>query len=69
MASFPKLPTRPLGMGNGPQIPRMGLGLVGLSGSYGLPGPDTERLAFLDEVYKRGEIFWDTDKSPPMLPI
>ncbi|OCL09977.1 Aldo/keto reductase [Glonium stellatum] len=59
MASFPKLPTRPLGK-NGPQIPRLGLGLVGLSGVYGLAGSDTERLAFLDEVYKRGETFWDT---------
>ena len=63
MASFPKLASRSLGK-NGPQVPRLGLGLVGLSGSYGLPGPDKERLAFLDEVYKTGEVFWDTGKSP-----
>ena len=61
MASFSKLPTRPLGK-NGPQVPRLGLGMVGISGVYGLPGSDEERLAFLDEVYKRGETFWDTGK-------
>jgi hypothetical protein len=33
---------------------------MGLSGIYGLPRPTEERLAFLDEVYKRGQWFWDT---------
>ena len=64
MASFAKLPTRPLGKG-GPQVPRIGLGMVGLSGVYGLPGSDAERLAFLDEVYQKGELFWDTGMSLP----
>jgi hypothetical protein len=59
MASFNKLPTRQLGK-NGPQIPRLGLGLMGISGIYGMPAPDAERLAFLDEVYKKRETFWDT---------
>ena len=59
MNSFSKLSTRPLGK-DGPQVPRLGLGFVALSGAYGSPGTDTERLAFLDEAYKRGEIFWDT---------
>jgi aryl-alcohol dehydrogenase-like predicted oxidoreductase len=45
---------------NGPEVPRLGLGLMGLSGVYGLPAPDKERLAFLDEAYKMGERFWDT---------
>ena len=61
MATSTKLPTRQLGK-NGPQVPRLGLGLMGASGVYGVPGSDTERLAFLDEVYKKGETFWDTGK-------
>ncbi|KAJ5620702.1 aldo-keto reductase [Penicillium lagena] len=53
------LPTRSLGR-NGPLVPRLGLGLMGISGTYGLPSADTERLAFLDEAYEKGERFWDT---------
>lgn len=41
-------------------LPRLGLGLMGVSGIYGLPAPDNERLSFLDEAYKRRETFWDT---------
>lgn len=25
----------------------------------GMPASDSDRLAFLDEVYKRGETFWE----------
>jgi aryl-alcohol dehydrogenase-like predicted oxidoreductase len=57
-----KLPTRPLGK-DGPQVPRLGLGLMGASVGYGLPGSDEERLAFLDKVYELGETFWDTGKQ------
>jgi hypothetical protein len=35
---------------------------MGVSGFYGLPAPDNERLAFLDEVHKMGETFWDTGR-------
>lgn len=59
MAAFKTLPTRPLGK-NGPLVPRLGLGLMGASGTYGTSLADAERLAFLDEAYKRGERFWDT---------
>ncbi|KAF1982812.1 aldo-keto reductase [Aulographum hederae CBS 113979] len=59
MSDHPKLPTRPLGK-DGPQLPRLGVGLMGLSGTYGLPAPDEDRLAFLDELHKRGKVFWDT---------
>lgn len=53
------LPTAALGA-NGPQVPRLGLGLMGLSVGYGKPKPDEERLAFLDAAYQLGETFWDT---------
>jgi hypothetical protein len=59
--AVPKIVTRALGK-NGPQIPRLGLGLMGLSGHYGLPAPDEERLAFLDKAYEMGERYWDTGK-------
>jgi hypothetical protein len=59
---LPKIVTRALGK-NGPQVPRLGLGLMGLSGHYGLPAPDEERLAFLDKAYEMGERFWDTGES------
>ncbi|KAI9930820.1 hypothetical protein MW887_011578 [Aspergillus wentii] len=45
---------------NGPLIPRLGLGLMGASGMYGMPLVESEHMAFLDEAYKRGETFWDT---------
>lgn len=58
MSSTEKLPTRRLGK-DGPEVPRMGIGLMSLSGIYGKPGPDSTRLAFLDDVYARGQTFWE----------
>lgn len=43
-------PTAPLGK-NGPQVTRVGFGLMGLSAFYGATKPDHERLAVLDEAY------------------
>lgn len=59
MAAFKTLPSRPLGR-NGPLVPRLGLGLMGASGTYGPSPSDEERFALLDEAYRRGERFWDT---------
>ncbi|KAF2256643.1 putative aldo-keto reductase, partial [Trematosphaeria pertusa] len=53
------LPTAPLGK-NGPQVNRLGLGLMGLSSFYGTKKSDAERLALLDKAYDMGERFWDT---------
>lgn len=53
------LPTAPLGR-NGPQVNRLGFGLMGLSMSYGPPKPDNERLALLDQAYELEERFWDS---------
>jgi len=52
-------PTAPLGK-NGPQVQRVGFGLMGLSMFYGEVKPDAERLALLDQVYELGERHWDS---------
>jgi aryl-alcohol dehydrogenase-like predicted oxidoreductase len=53
------IPTAALGK-NGPQVSRLGFGLMGLSAFYGVPKPDAERLAILDAAYEKGERFWDS---------
>ncbi|USP76767.1 uncharacterized protein yc1106_04041 [Curvularia clavata] len=53
------IPTAPLGR-NGPQVNRLGFGLMGLSAFYGPTKPDAERLALLDHAYELGERFWDS---------
>ena len=67
MSSSNQLPTKPLGK-KGPEVPRIGLGLMGASAVYGIPGSDEERLAFLDQAYEMGERFWDTGEwyLPPV---
>lgn len=54
-----KLPTAKLGK-NGPEVTRMGFGLMGLSAFYGAPKPDEERFKVLDKCYELGELFWDS---------
>ena len=56
----PKLPQRTLGK-NGPQVPAIGVGLMGLSAAYTTkPAPDAERLAFLDAALALGCMHWDS---------
>ena len=45
---------------NGPQIPCMGFGLMGLSIAYGAVESTEERLKVLDRAYEMGETFWDS---------
>jgi aryl-alcohol dehydrogenase-like predicted oxidoreductase len=53
------LPKSTLGQ-NGPQVNRLGFGLMGLSVFYGTAKPDNERLALLDQAHALGEHFWDS---------
>jgi len=53
------LPTAPLGR-DGPQVSRLGFGVMGLSGFYGNVKSDAERLAVLDHAHRAGELFWDS---------
>lgn len=55
-------PTRTLGK-NGPSVPALGWGLMGLShGSYGTLPTDEERFALLDRALELGETFWDSSE-------
>ncbi|PTB64819.1 Aldo/keto reductase [Trichoderma citrinoviride] len=54
-----KLPAKPLGR-NGPLVPRLGFGGMGLSVSYGFGGSDEERFKVLDRAHELGNTFWDT---------
>ncbi|KAH7407970.1 NADP-dependent oxidoreductase domain-containing protein [Cadophora sp. MPI-SDFR-AT-0126] len=54
-----KLPSRKLGK-NGPHIPALGFGLMGLSSFYGATESDEERFKVLDRAYELGETFWDS---------
>ncbi|KAI5860469.1 putative aldo-keto reductase [Durotheca rogersii] len=53
------LPTRSLGR-DGPKVPALGLGLMGLSSFYGVPPSDEERFAFLDRAHELGCTHWDS---------
>ena len=59
MAS-PSSTLRPLGK-NGPLVPRIGFGAMGLGTSRtAVPLPDDQRLAVLDYAHEVGCTFWDT---------
>ncbi|KAH6627352.1 NADP-dependent oxidoreductase domain-containing protein [Chaetomium tenue] len=59
MSTLPNIPTRQLGR-DGPTIPILGLGLMGLSSFYGTPPPDEERFKLLDRAHELGCVHWDS---------
>jgi len=59
--SIEPAPFRKLGK-NGPSIPALGFGLMGLSAAYGTPPADEERFQVLDRAVELGATFWDTAK-------
>lgn len=59
MAATNTLPIRALGR-NGPLVPRIGLGLMGASGTYGTATTEQERFELLDAAFAKGQRFWDT---------
>jgi aryl-alcohol dehydrogenase-like predicted oxidoreductase len=51
----------PLGK-NGPNVPALGFGLMGMSHAYGAIPSDEERFALLDRAVELGETFWDSSE-------
>ena len=48
---------------NGPQVPALGFGLMGMSYTpYGSIPSDEERFALLDRAVELGATFWDTSE-------
>ena len=57
---MPIISSKPLGK-NGPLVPAMGFGCMGLSAYYTQnPGTDEERFAIFDRAFELGETFWVT---------
>ncbi|KAI0414339.1 putative aldo/keto reductase [Xylaria grammica] len=53
------IPVRRIGK-NGPTVPALGLGLMGMSALYGAPPSDEERFKVLDRAVEIGATFWDS---------
>jgi aryl-alcohol dehydrogenase-like predicted oxidoreductase len=57
--SIKSVPLRKLGK-NGPSVPALGFGLMGMSFAYGTIPSDEERFKVLDRAVELGATFWDS---------
>jgi aryl-alcohol dehydrogenase-like predicted oxidoreductase len=53
------VPLRKLGK-DGPSVPALGLGLMGMSFAYGTIPSDEDRFKVLDRAVELGATFWDS---------
>lgn len=60
IAPHSNIPVGRLGT-DGPLVPKIGLGLMGMSVFYGAGGTDEERFRILDRALELGETFWDSE--------
>ena len=58
----PATPTRRIGS-DGPIVPAIGFGLMGLSSFYGSVDSDEERFKVLDRALELGQTFWDSKSA------
>jgi aryl-alcohol dehydrogenase-like predicted oxidoreductase len=58
----PATPTRRIGS-DGPTVPAIGFGLMGLSSFYGSVDSDEERFKVLDRALELGQTFWDSKST------
>lgn len=48
---------------DGPEVPSIGFGCMGLSSSYGKTDPDEQRFKVLDHAFELGARLWDTSDA------
>jgi aryl-alcohol dehydrogenase-like predicted oxidoreductase len=59
--STKNIPLRKLGK-DGPSVPALGFGLMGMSIAYGTIPSDEERFQLLDRAVELGATFWDSSE-------
>lgn len=55
------VPLRKLGK-DGPSVPALGFGLMGMSVAYGTVPSDEDRFKILDSAVELGATFWDSSE-------
>jgi aryl-alcohol dehydrogenase-like predicted oxidoreductase len=60
MTSY-SISTRQLGK-DGPIVPALGFGLMGLAGAYGAATSEEQKFQVLDRAFELGNTFWDNSE-------